>query len=174
MLSSILMVVIFILVGFFIFYKRDMLIQMFPMPGISPANRFQEQLEQTADIVLKRLEEQIIHLEKLLEEANEKVTSLDNKIQVANKILNKEHNIIKESLNPLLSSDSINNVKVIENEILMMSIDNYKEMGRSDKRNSIIEMATLGYDITEIAKTTGVSKGEIMLLLQLNKKNNNK
>ena len=120
--------------------------------------------------VIKRLEEQITHLEYLLEEANEKITSLDNKIQVANKILNTENNNIKESLNTLISSAETTNISIVANEIATMSIDNYKDMGRNDKRSSIIEMADLGYDITEIAKTTGISKGEIMLLLQLNKK----
>jgi len=170
MFSIIMIVVAFILVVFFVFYKRDMLIKMFSTDFLSPANRFQEQLEQTADIVIKRLEEQITHLEYLLEEANEKITSLDNKIQVANKILNKENNIIEEPLNPLISSDINTNIGIITNEIATMSKDNYKDMGRNDKRSSIIEMANLGYDITEIAKNTGISKGEIMLLLQLNKK----
>jgi len=170
MFSSSMIGVLFILVICFIFYKRDMLIQMFPMAMTSPASRLQEQLEQTADIVIMRLEEQITHLEKLLEEANEKITSLDNKIQAANKILNKENNNIKDSLNPFISSEPTTKIGVIENEIKTTSVANYKEMGRNDKRSSIIEMANLGYDVTEIAKNTGISKGEIMLLLQLNKK----
>jgi len=170
MFSSSMIGVLFLLVICFIFYKRDMLMQMFPMAMTSPANRLQEQLEQTADIVIMRLEEQITHLEKLLAEANEKIISLDNKIQAANKILNKENNNIKGPLNPLISSESTTKMAVIENEMKATSIANYKEMGRNDKRSSIIEMANLGYDVTEIAKNTGISKGEIMLLLQLNKK----
>lgn len=170
MFSSIIIIVVFILLLFFIIYKRDMLKQMFSINVTSPANRFQEQLEQTADIVIKRLEEQITHLEYLLEEANEKITCLDNKIQIANKILNKENNNVNESLNQSISSNGTTKIGIVTNEITTMSIDNYKDMGRNDKRSSIIEMDDLGYDITEIAKTTGISKGEIMLLLQLNKK----
>lgn len=162
-------VVVFILLIIFIFYKRDMLRQMFSIDTISPANRFQKQLEETADIVIKRLDEQINQLQYLLEEANEKITSLDNKIEVANKVLNKENNINK-GLNHSIISETTTNIARTKNEIATMNIDCYKEMGRNDKRSSIIDMADLGYDITEIAKATGISKGEIMLLLQLNKK----
>jgi len=170
MFSGSIIVVGFILVIFIIYYKRDLLIQMFSIDVTSPANRFQEQLEQTADIVIRRLEEQITRLEYLLEEANEKISSLDNKIAIATKILNKENDQIKESLNPLLSSETTTNIGIATNEIATIGIDHYKDMGRNDKRSSIIEMADLGYDITEIAKATGISKGEIMLLLQLNKR----
>jgi len=170
MFSSSIIVMGFILLVLFIFYKRDMLMQMFFRDVTSPANRFQEQLEQTADIVIKRLEEQITHLEFLLEEANEKIISLDNKIQIATKILDRENNHINKSLNQSISSDTTTNIGKVTNEIPTMSIDNYKDMGRNDKRSSIIEMANLGYDIIDIAKATGISKGEIMLLLQLNKK----
>jgi len=172
MLLSSIMVITFILLVFFIFYKRDKLKQMFSIDVTSPAHRFQEQFEQTTDIIIIRLEEQITRLEYLLEEANEKITSLDNKIQIANKILNKENNIIKESLTPLIPSETTT-TEIVINEIPTMGIDHYKDMGCNNKRSSIIEMSDLGYDITEIAKTTGISKGEIMLLLQLNKKSNN-
>jgi len=170
MFSSGITVLFFILVLFLIFYKWGQLKQMFSIDVTSPANRFQEQLEQTADIVIKRLEEKIIHLESLLNEANEKIINLADKIQAANEILHRENSSSKESLNPLISSAIGSNIETVTNEIAAISINNYKNMGRSDKRSSIIEMADLGYDITEIAKTTGISKGEIMLLLQLNKK----
>lgn len=39
-----------------------------------------------------------------------------------------------------------------------------------DKRRLVLAMAEQGYNITEIAKVTGKGKGEIMLLLQLNKR----
>ena len=170
MFSNSIIIVVIILVLFLIFYKRGKLKQILSIEVISPANRFQQQLQQTADIVIKRLEEQIIQLEYLLEEANEKITSLDHKIQIANKILNKKTENTKKILVPLINSDTTTNIGVVINEIATISIDNYKDMDRNDKRSSIMQMADLGYDITEIAKNTGISKGEIMLLLQLNKK----
>jgi len=183
MLSSIIILIVVVVI-LIIFYKRDMLLKMFSLNVTSSTNQFQQQLEQTADIVIKRLEEQIIHLEYLLEEANEKTIKLDEKIQIAQKIVeNKTTNVtryLNEPKKPLpdksleevkaMSSNPINNIAIATNEVAHLSIDNYKELARNDKRNSIIAMADDGYDITEIAQATGISKGEIMLLLQLNKK----
>jgi len=170
MFSSSLIVATFMLLVVFIFYKRDMIKKFFSIDITSPTNQFQAQLEQIADTVIKRLEEQITHLEYLLEEANEKIVNLDNKIQIANEILNKENNNQQESLHTLIRSTVTPNTGLVANETTVMNSGKYKEMGRTNKRSSIIEMADLGYDITEIAKATGISKGEIMLLLQLNKK----
>lgn len=187
MFSSIIIVIIlFIFLLFFMFYKRDMLIKMFSIDVTSSANRFQQQLEQTADIVIKRLEEQISHLEYLLEEANEKIITLDEKIQIANKIIETEnagpildatHLVMpditiekKETVNYDVITDLATAIDEIETPSLHS--DHYKEayVMHTDKRSAIVEMADLGYDVTEIAKTTGISKGEIILLLQLNKK----
>ena len=169
-MSSSSILVCFSLLICFIFYKRDMLSKICSTDVISQTVRFQEQLEQTADNIIKRLEEQINQLEYLLEEANGKINSLDNKIQIAIKILNKENNNVNKYLNQPIIEDITTNIAIVTNEIATKSIDNSKDMGRNDKRSSIIDMADLGYDITEIAKTTGISKGEIMLLIQLNKK----
>ena len=270
MVSSIVIVIIlFLFLLFFMFYKRDMLIKMFSIDVTSSANQFQEQLEETADIVIKRLEEQIIHLEDLLEaanitsinldnrilivnqlaekeevrgqvkaeknkqleeqilhlenileNANEKITTLDNILQIANEVIEKaqvqeqkeaqakaeekeqknkrlEEQIIhledllekaNEKMRPILETTHlvVPEITVEENEIVSFNeiIDitkdtdeipsvvreEYKGTIHGDKRSSIVEMADLGYDINEIAKTTGISKGEIILLLQLNKK----
>jgi len=163
-------IVVLILLIVFVYYKRDILKQMVSTDMMLPTNSFQEQLEQTADTVIKRLEEQINQLQYLLEEANEKITALDIKIQVANDILNKENNNVNKYLTQPINSDTITNTALGKNQISPMNIESYKDMGRKDKRSSIIDMADLGYDITEIAKATGISKGEIMLLLQLNKR----
>lgn len=157
------------------FYKRDMLIKMFSIDVTSSANQFQQQLEQTADLVIKRLEEQIVRLEYLLEEANEKITNLDSKIQIANKILDTTHFVMPDIAieeNKTVRSSTIATIAMTENEIPSLHSTHYKATytANTDKRSSIIEMADLGYDINEIAKITGISKGEIILLLQLNKK----
>ena len=169
MFSNVIIVVVFMLLVVFIFYKRDMLKQIFSPDVGRSTNRFEEQLEKTADHIIERLEEQMSHLEYLLEEANEKIINLDNKIRTANKILSTEKDI-KGCLHQSISSDPTTRLESANSESPMMSSDTYKEMERIDKRTSVIEMADLGYDITQIAKTTGISKGEIMLLLQLNKK----
>jgi len=186
MFSSIsIVIILFIFLLFFMFYKRDMLIKMLSIDVTSSTDRFQQQLEQTADIIIKRLEEQISHLEYLLEEANEKIINLDEKIQIANKVLKKEQEIpLFEKKNLIILDTTIEkqetvisnvitdrNTIVNEIETTSLSSDHDKEtyIMHTDKRSAIIEMADLGYDVTEIAKTTGISKGEIILLLQLNK-----
>lgn len=168
LLGSLIVGIIFILI--LIFYKRDFFIKNFSFNTISPSRRFQEELEQTGDLVIKRLEEQIVHLEYLLEEANEKMTLLDEKIQTANKILNKEYNE-NRSMKIETNLTAVNYSENVKKPFTDLNIDLYRDMPRKDKRSLIVEMTDLGYDITEIAKATGISKGEIMLLLQLNKEN---
>ena len=247
MLSTIIMVVVvFLCVIFIIFYKREMLLRVVSGDITSSTYQFQEQLEETGDIVIKRLEEQVLHLEYLLEEANQKIMNLDNKLQDVSIFLEKEKNTIVTELNDtkmmivdraneeynkrleeqrshfeqllneadqkneslerkiqdtihhwekensyinekivknrrmiseidnethnVVNSNAINNIAVATDEIAKLSLEDYKDMARHDKRGSIIAMDELGYDVSEIAKTTGISKGEIMLLLQLNKK----
>jgi len=162
MFSSSIVMAFVLLIGYIV-YKRNMLKQMLFTEVTSPADQFQEQLENTADIIIEKLEEKITRLQYLLEEANEKIISLDNKIQVANRVLNIEEN---RNIAQSIILDTTSNMVKTENEITTIN----KDMDRNDKRSSVINMADLGYNSTEIAKATGISKGEIMLLLQLNKK----
>lgn len=54
-----------------------------------PTSELQDQLEQTADLVIKNLESHITHLEDLLSEADEHIELLDNKIRQAQQIPNR-------------------------------------------------------------------------------------
>jgi hypothetical protein len=171
----VLMIIFLIL---FVFYKRDMLVKVFSLNVASSANQFQEQIENTADIVIQRLEERICHLESVLEAADAKIMSLDKKIMIAEEVLKKEIKDIIPFENIANVSDAkreenlriptkSNDVAVKNNTI---GIDNYKEIARNNKRNSVLALADQGYSSVEIAKTTGISKSEIILLLQLNKR----
>lgn len=159
-----------------------MLVKVFSLNAASSANQFQEQIEQTADIVIQSLEERIRHLESILEVADAKIVSLDKKITMAEKILKKEiEDIIpsenvdnvsdskKEEENGTIPTHKLHDVAIaIKNNTI--GIDNYKEIARNNKRNSVLALADQGYSSVEIAKTTGISKSEITLLLQLNKR----
>jgi hypothetical protein len=155
-----------------------MLVKVFSLNVASSANQFQEQIENTADIVIQRLEERICHLESVLEAADAKIMSLDKKIMIAEEVLKKEIKDIIPFENIANVSDAkreenlriptkSNDVAVKNNTI---GIDNYKEIARNNKRNSVLALADQGYSSVEIAKTTGISKSEIILLLQLNKR----
>ena len=123
-----------------------MINKMFSLNVSAPANEFTQQLEQTADLIIKRLENEAVQLELLLEEAETKIGMLNRQIEHANKIIAQ----LSE-----LQADS-------------RPID--KELVNIEKHRLIIAMAEQGYSVTEMAKLAGVGKGEIMLLLQLNKK----
>lgn len=161
---------------FFIIYKRDMLAKMFAIHAALPAGELQEQLEKTADIVIKRLETQIAHLELLLDEADAKIAILDEKLQAAEVIVRQYEEIPSPPLRP----PSVDFRLPAEHPFVLppvsspMADDNAlkesKDAIYGDKRRLVLTMAEQGYNVTEIAKSTGVGKGEIMLLLQLNRK----
>jgi hypothetical protein len=183
--------IIVILLLFFIFYgiyKRERLQRLFSLNISTSTNKFQVQLEETAEAVIKRLETHIAHLEYVLAEADTKIVTLDKQIQDANTILNQYSALITfESphlppvyLKPIAensSSDNGNFVPTLQEEELNFFNQDLpgkevvtKEVFNNDKHRIILDMAKQGNSITEIARATGIGKGEIMLLLQLNKK----
>lgn len=160
-----------------------MLVKVFSLNAASSANQFQEQIEQTADIVIQSLEERIRHLESILEVADAKIMSLDKKITMAERIFKKEIKDVipsknvdnvsdskKEEENVTIPTNKLHDVTIAINKNNTIGIDNYKEIARNNKRNSVLALADQGYSSVEIAKTTGISKSEIILLLQLNKR----
>lgn len=167
----IIIIVILIFFIFFIFYKRDMLIKMFSLNVDTNASQFQEQLQQTADAVIKRLENQIAHLELLLEEADEKIAHLDAQLKQLE--LNKAIAASPPFFERLTATEFEREAIIQEPQHLSKAAPASPLAGdnlTNDKRKLIIAMADQGYSVTEIAKATGFGKGEIMLLLQLNKR----
>jgi hypothetical protein len=168
--------------AFLAIYKRDMIIKMFSLNASAPASELQRQLESTADVVISRLENQIAHLELLLDEADEKIAVLDRQLQQADNILIEQPDITENKqlaaagevidlrlpslqpppeFAPASSTAAFNDPAGAKDE---------KEGLNANKRRLISSMATQGYNVTEIAKATGLGKGEVMLFLQLNKK----
>lgn len=178
------MSVFIVILCFLIFlavYKRDQISKLLSLNASAPAGEFQEQLEKTADTVIKRLETHIAHLELLLDEADTKIQMLDEKLRalentpVPNELpsvasvqppVNKMPAAIDFRLPPEIppvQASSPTVAQPVENR------EPRESMG-SDKRRLILTMSAQGYSTTEIAKTTGLGRGEIMLVLQLNKK----
>jgi TolA-binding protein len=181
--SNLIFVLIIIFLAIFIFYKREMLLKIFSLNVASSANKFQEQLEEAAEVVIQRLEERISYLEGVIETADARIMSLDEKIKIANKYLKRETKDIIE--NPIQGISDFSEIKKEEKQIInekldhiaipsqesnTLGIDNYKEIARNSKRDSVLTLSDQGYNSIEIAKITGISKSEIILLLQLNKK----
>lgn len=171
----IIVVVIFLALVAVAVYKRDMVSKMFSLHVDDQANLFQAQLEQTADKVVARLEEQIAHLEVLLEEADHKIALLEHKIQTADEVVNRAVQLPLSEIKSWESgpkkeedqdTDELPDLDLAANNTLSPK----PETINNDKKRLIMAMTDQGYSITEIAKATGLGKGEIMLLLQLNKR----
>lgn len=171
----IIVVVIFLSLVVFAVYKRDMVTKMFSLHVDDQASLFQEQLEHTADKVIARLEEQITHLEVLLEEADNKIALLENKIQAADEAVNRVIHLPPSQEKSWecgpkqeqgQNTDELPCLDLETND----TIPPKPETINYDKKRLIMAMADQGYSVTEIAKATGLGKGEIMLLLQLNKR----
>ncbi|MGI6093279.1 MAG: DUF6115 domain-containing protein [Negativicutes bacterium] len=176
MLSSITVSLIaLICIIIFILYKRNLLSRMLPDNSAVMTNQFKEQLEQTADTVLAQLETKIAHLEALLNEADSRIFELEKRLRAidANAMLgDKQKDRLVERYTALQEMN-------IEQDVVQSSVDisshDQEYVGKTaseddDKRRLVLAMAEQGYNITEIAKVTGKGKGEIMLLLQLNKR----
>lgn len=149
-----------------------MLIKMFSLNASIPANQFQQQLEQTTNLIIKRLEDQISHLEYLLQEADEKIAVLDERLQQTNllvKQVESNETLASELIPGKTAMIDIIDTKGLPDEPIDQENSTY-EVVNTDRRRLILTMADQGYNVTEIAKATGVGKGEVMLLLQLNKK----
>ena len=183
--SMIIFVVVILFFVFFIIHKRDMLIKMFSLNASMPAGEFQAQLERTADAAVKRLETQIAHLELLLEEVDAKINQLDETIKAADVAAMSRESPRGASPVPQfpsagggidfpLPAELPEPAAAVASEPALPAEHSSRPLGpespNSDKRRLILNMAEEGYSVIEIAKTTGMGKGEIMLILQLNKK----
>ena len=168
--------------GFFIFYKRKMLMDVFSLNMQSSTAAFQAQLEEAAAKIVRQMEERMNHLEFLLAESEEKSRKLEEKLQAAEKFLK-----LSEGKDVFAAADNSGVVHIQETEAAsrlvlaenqFVAAEKYKNQSltheegfeNNDRRKLILTMAEQGYNVTEIARATGVGKGEIMLLLQLHRK----
>jgi hypothetical protein len=173
--STIVAVLIFLCLLFFIIYKRDVLMRIFTIDASLPANELQEQLERTADSVVQRLEDKIAHLEYLLDEADAKIELLEKYIEAAPKEAKGGlQNVVQAAPVQIMTAYQANNNLPKEPESSSMPdvTAHSREsamVNHSDKKSVVLAMAEQGYNVTEIAKVLNLGKGEVMLLLQLNK-----
>lgn len=172
--GMIVFIVIILFFVFFVFYKRDMLARMFTLNAAAPAGEFQQELERMADAAIRRLENQIAHLELLLDEADAKIEELDRKLQAADRALAAPP-VFDQPPAPAPGAIDIRlpaeppPVSAVPATPPVEEVP-VRDPAGADRRKLILSMADQGYSVTEIAKATGTGKGEIMLLLQLNKK----
>lgn len=152
-----------------------MVLQVFSLDANSSTHQLQEQLEKAASFAIKRLEDEVARLEYLLEESQEKIDILDKKLQRAEELLqslqsaeNFKNENTSVKVEEVVSKEGV--TSETEDVIKSVPIEDGSPGIQNDKRKLILAMSDQGYNVTEIAKATGIGKGEIMLLLQLNKK----
>ena len=171
-----------LIIIFLFLYKKEMIIKMFTLNISAPASEFTEQLEQTAEAIIRRLEDEAAELEILLEEAETKIGMLSQQVEHANDLI-KQLTLLEEN-RPATEQSQPAALPAAE-VVIQLADDNTAEPPANKPENAddaecerinpekhglILAMADQGYNVTEIAKATGMGKGEIMLLLQLNKK----
>lgn len=175
-----------IIVAFFIFvaiYKRQAVAKIFSLDSSHAMTEFRQQLESTADDLIERLEGRIQRLEYVVAEADVRIEQLErllgeekSSIAIADHQPSGEADFVSwQPSNGELPSafPRAPSIEVLP-ETGGAGAGNMQTMPidkgiRHERRNTILAMAQQGHTIADIAKTTGAGRGEIMLLLQLNR-----
>lgn len=185
MITGISLIAAMIIIALVFFYKREMIYRVTLKDLSGSTKEFQHELEHTADHVIKRMELHIAQLEYLISEADEKIARLDNQLEAAERRINSANTAAASSL-----SENSENYAYDQPEDSLLTEDSEAaaqgpvreaaggneqppaaegQAGESNKQ-AVLAMAEQGYDVTEIAKATGMGRGAIMLLIQLHKK----
>jgi DNA-binding NarL/FixJ family response regulator len=209
MLTTATVSLLFILICVLFFYsKQGMLKRLFSNQLSYPASELQDQLELTADLVIKNLESHITHLEDLIGEADERIKLLDHKIHQAPSELpeqlnsddlavvdvtaQQDHQTVSHVITPYgvtqYRQQAISGLTKLDMKAVPASLQSPSVIkvssGKgeanesvnqpvSQQRQVIIAMFKQGYTATEIAKVTGLGKGEILLFFQLHNNDSN-
>ncbi|KYZ77268.1 hypothetical protein AXX12_03810 [Anaerosporomusa subterranea] len=160
--TGILLVVLLLVTVFIFVYKRQMLLKMFSINIATMADEFRTQMEVTADQAVKKLENQMAQLEYMLEEADAKIITLENRLREA-----EQKGIPSAPASVPYTSDSPLSTSIPQSQPAQIA-DKLQEVAQ-DKRQQVMLMHRQGYTVIEIAKATSMGKGEVMLVLELNK-----
>jgi len=170
--------IIFLFFALFIYSKRTTLLRLLSIDAAAVAGEFESQMEQTAERILDRLEVQASRIEVLMAETDAKIAVLEQQLKAAEKLIAQTKTARPEAAKLPADWQVLETVPAPKKTVsdaptpqpARAASTADREISSKDKRQVILLMADQGYNITEIAKATGVGKGEIMLLLQLNKR----
>ena len=138
-----------------------------------------ELLLEEAELKIGMLSQQVEHANKIIEqmaELEKRQMALefgqfgaqavsDNKIDTVSQTMefkDYDSNVATQNEEQIVDEQSSIDFSLLDDTVPSEPIN-------TEKYRHIIAMADQGYTVTEIAKATGMGKGEIMLLLQLNK-----
>lgn len=142
--------------GIFLFFKREKETKKINAVADS-TDYFQLQLEESADQIIAKMKNHVDHLEYLIQEADEKIFALDQRLKRF------------EGLNGM-------NIDIEENSIEEVVSKNFSmpeekaEMDINAVNQQVYNLISQGVDVNEIAKRTGIGKGAVLLISQMYKK----
>lgn len=133
------------------------------------ASQLQMQLEEAADIIIKRVENQVNHLELLIREADEKIIALDDKLKQIEALDKSERAIAFDEDLKFTKRAEVNFSNKEKRIIVPLKEESIKKIEiKPTKINKMVfEMLDHGNTIDGIAKQTGLGKGAILLLKEL-------
>ncbi|AEV68535.1 DUF6115 domain-containing protein [Acetivibrio clariflavus] len=152
---------------------------------ISDAEEMVEELNKFSDYVITRVEEKNSEMDLKFAKAEKLLENLKREIGAVSNFQKKEAlDSNSVDLNPMVlndeSMDENNSVNVNDNEeiaVSKMEAEDDKSMSKSDekvvtlnsKHNEVLMLAKKGLNETEIAKKLNMGKGEIQLILGVNR-----
>lgn len=138
-----------------------------------------EILLEEAEIKIGMLSQQVEHANKIIEQMldlEKRQTEGELKKRTAEAVNDHKSDNVLSAIEPEIFEENIltdNDMQPVEEQagidLSVVDMDIPVKSINVEKYRHIITMAEQGYTVTEIAKATGMGKGEIMLLLQLNK-----
>ena len=176
MSTGILTVMILLAALIIVVYKRQMLANVFSYNAAARTEEFCRQMEATADQAVKRLEDQMTQLEYLLEEADARILKLESQLRQAERTIeqlsagSRQPDILQSAAATAVVNEAAQPPVIEPASAISQPDGNRFKPIAQDKREQIMLMHRQGYAIVDIAKATSMGKGEVMLVLDLNKK----
>lgn len=141
------------------------------------ATRLQLQLEEAADVIIDRMENHVNHLEFLIEEADNKIVELDQRIKTMEELSQKQLVFEKQAavhhindVNPVTDhAETIKEVIEHKTEVTVKALQPKFVLKDSALNTEVFDMLDKGCSLDQITKETGIGKGAIKLIKQMYK-----
>lgn len=142
-------------------YNRHIIIKRFKVDVESLTEQFRYEIEKSTNESVKKMEHQLSQLEYMLEEADVKMLALEQKLADAEAKLAEPVQVEVVDNNQVITTTVMPKPEpVVSLNILLDTLD---------RRQQVMILYNQGYSVIEIAKAISIGKGEVMLLLELNK-----
>jgi hypothetical protein len=136
---------------------------------IEDAEEILTELNYTADIIVKEIEEKVNNLNRIYKSVNSNIEQQSARIIAPKTVSNR---IPEQQMNQALFEKHI--LPVVNKPITMLSLkkDVPKEEKLKSKQEVIYDLVSQGISIVDIAKKMNIGQGEVSLILSLKKEGN--